>query len=518
LSAASGQTVTVTDVRTLLAEAAGRRGLGGVGVAVVRSGAAPEFTCDGLAGRGPDTAVSPQTVFRIASITKTMTAIGLLQLRDRGLLGLDDPVNDHLQGLRLVPPPGGPPVTFRHLLTHTAGIGEMPRVSSFFKLAFWGGSRAGAAPADVVALYGGQLRTEVPAGAKWAYSNHAFVVLGKLVEDISGVPLDRYMHDHLFAPLGMDHTAYRRTDAIAPRMATGHQWLLGRFRPVRDYDMTLLGAGAVLAPLEDMARYADWLLRGGSDDVLAPATLAEMTSPHYRIAPALPGMGLAFPLSQCGPHRVFGHDGNMPDFASVLLVAPEAGVSVVALTNTGTVLGANLLASAVLRQVLDLPDPASVLPSTAVVDPPQSWAGLSGCYAPAPGFLTNVRPWQMLGGEAQVVVRHRHLVLRALSPALWRGVRLHRADRSDPSRYAYVVQGEVVPVIFEGAGAGRAERVVIGSPVNAVLFRRPRWRSSRLHLQVAALASALALWRRRAWRARRAQAGGAVSSSPGRTA
>jgi CubicO group peptidase (beta-lactamase class C family) len=506
----------VTDVRTLLADNAGRRGLGAVGVAVVRSGAAPEFTCDGLA-HADGTPVTAQTVFRIASITKTMTAIGLLQLRDRGLFGLDDPVNDSLHGLRVVVPPGGPPVTFRHLLTHTAGIGEMPRVSSFFNLAFWGGGRPGAAPADVAALYGGELRTEVPAGTKWAYSNHAFVVLGKLVEDISGVPLDEYMHEHLFAPLGMDHTGYRRTDSIAPHLATGHHWLAGRFRAVRDYDMTLLGAGAVLSSLEDMARYAAWLLDGRSDDVLGPATLAEMTSPHYGIGPGLPGRGLAFSLSQCGPHRVFGHDGNMPDFASVLLVAPEAGVSVVALTNTGTVLGANLLAQAVLRQVLDVPEPSSALPSAGVVDPPQHWAGLSGSYAPRPGFLTNIRPWQMLGGEAQVVVRHRQLTLRALSPALWRGVRLQRTDSGDPSRYAYVLEGEVVPVLFDRDSAGRAKRITIGWPLNAVLLRRPRWRSSRLRLRLAALGGVLLLWRLGARRARPRQpaSGG---SSPGRTA
>ncbi len=493
----------MTDVRALVAQVAGRRGLGGVGVAIVRAGEPPSFTCEGFSDAVGSQPVVPETVFRIASITKTMTAIGLLQLRDRGLFDLNDPVNDYLQGMRIEVPAGAPAVTFRHLLTHTAGIGEMPRVVSFFRAASWGAGRPGAEPADLTDLYEGALRAEVAPGSKWAYANHGFVLLGKLVEDISGQGLADYMEEHLFAPLGMQHTGYRRSDRTAA-LATGHQWLFGRFRPVRDYDMTILGAGAVLSSLSDMARYAGWLLAGGSGEVLRGATLKEMTSPHHSIGSGLPGTGLAFSLNRCGTHAVFGHDGNMPDFASVLLVVPDAGVSVVVLTNTGTIVGANQLAAAVLRDLLDVPDPAVALQAGTVFDSPQRWSGLTGYYVPAPGLLTNVRTWQMLGGEAQILVRKRRLTLRALSSvrAVRRGLVLHRTDRDDASRYAFLYEGIVVPVLIERGSGGRAERVKIGRPVNVVLHRRPAWRSSALRVRLGVAALVLLAHRRRRRRSR----------------
>ena len=132
----------------------------------------------------------------------------------------------------------------------------------------------------------------------------------------------------------------------------------------------------------------------------------------------------------------------MPDFASVLLVVPDAGLSVVVLTNTATVWGANQLASAIVRRELGEPDPVAALLATPVMDPPQRWTRLTGSYGPRRGSLTNVRPWQMLGGEVQVVVRHRRLMLRALSPVrtLRRGAVLYRTDPADPARYAFVPQ------------------------------------------------------------------------------
>src|SRR5579862_4894014 len=118
----------MTAIRTLAIDAARRHGLGGVALAVVAKGERPSIECVGLAdGRGRP--VAADTVFRIASISKTMTAIGLMQLRDAGLLVLDEPVNKYLKAFHVEPPPGAPEVTFRHLLTHTAGIGELPRLA-----------------------------------------------------------------------------------------------------------------------------------------------------------------------------------------------------------------------------------------------------------------------------------------------------------------------------------------------------------------------------------------------------
>jgi hypothetical protein len=108
---------------------------------------------------------------------------------------------------------------------------------------------------------------------------------------------------------------------------------------------------------------------------------------------------LAFFLHDFDGHRVVGHDGNLPGFASVLLLAPDDQVGVVALTNTATPFGAHLLAEAILRSELGLPPAVSRLPRPDVPGRPETWDELAGYYAPGPGLLTNVRTWQLAGGE-----------------------------------------------------------------------------------------------------------------------
>jgi CubicO group peptidase (beta-lactamase class C family) len=430
-----------------------------------------------------------------------------MQLRDRGLLDLDEPVNKYLTSFTVEPPPGGAQVTCRHLLTHTAGIGEMPRVADLVRKEVWGMGPPRTAPADLAALYAGTLRPETIAGAKWAYANHGFAVLGQLVEDLSGEPFAQYMHEHLFQPLGMDSTEYVRTDRTDDRLAAGYHWMFGRLRGVKDYDLSLLGPGSVLSSLSDMATYAEWLLHGGAGangDVLRPETLAEMMSPQYAVDPRLPGMGLAFWLDHQGTHRVAGHDGNNPGFASALSTAPDDGVAVVVLTNTATFIGAQLLAETVVRSLLGVADPTAEPAQTGVADQPHLWPELEGHYAPRRGFLTNLRSWQMTGGEVQVVVKRRGLVIRALSPLplLRRGLRLYPTDDGDPLLFALEIEGLVVPVAFARDATGAVDRVVVGPPANTVYHRRPAVRSSRLRLRLAATAIAVLLLRRRGRRGR----------------
>src|SRR6476660_3423177 len=220
----------MTDTRSLLIEAARRYSLGGVAVAVVRKGEPPAFECLGLADRAENRPIDTDTVFRVASISKTMTAIGLMQLRDQGLFELDDPVNKFLTAFTIEAPEGGAEVTFRHLLTHTSGIGEVPRVSDLVRRAAWGAGKPGTEGADLAAIYRGTLRTDVAAGSKWAYANHGFAALGQVVEDIAGRPFADHMRERVLQPLGMTETDYVRTERVADELATGYHWVFGRFR------------------------------------------------------------------------------------------------------------------------------------------------------------------------------------------------------------------------------------------------------------------------------------------------
>jgi hypothetical protein len=138
---------------------------------------------------------------------------------------------------------------------------------------------------------------------------------------------------------------------------------------------------------------------------------------------------------------------------------------------------------------LGVPDPAGLLPRSDVPASPHVWPELTGCFAPAPGFLTNARTWEMAGGEVEVFVRNRRLHLRALSPVpqLRRGVELHATHDADPFLFALTIEGLVVPVAFGTDDAGRVERLCIGAPAMATLHRRPVWRSSRRRLRAVAV-------------------------------
>ena len=479
------------DLRRLVVESGRRHALGGVAVGVVRRGEAPLVECIGVADDVSGRRVDADTVFRIASISKTLTAIGVMQLRDEGRFTLDDPVNDYLKTIRVESPRGAPEVTFRHLLTHTSGIGELPRVSDLWRREAWGGGPAFAAPSDLAELYGGTLSTGVAPGSKWAYANHGFAVLGQLVQDIAGRPFADHMRERVLHPIGMERSDFVRTERVSDTLATGYHWMFGRFRALKDYDLTLLAPGSVLSPLADMLQYATWLAGARPDDraaPLAPATLDEMMAPQFSIDPRFDGMGLAFFLEHLGTHRACGHDGNNPGFASSLLVAPDDGVGVVVLTNTSTFVGAHLLAASVLRSVLGVADPAASLPRADVPSSPHLWTELIGPYAPAPGFLTNFRAWQTTGGEVEVFVKNRRLFVKALSPLprLRRGLELFATDNDDPLSFAIVIEGLVIPVAFRAGASGVVDTVCFGHPATATFHRRTPWRSSRRRLTATA--------------------------------
>ncbi len=205
-------------------------------------------------------------------------------------------------------------------------------------------------------------------------------------------------------------------------------------------------------------------------------------------------MGLAFFLDRLGEHRVAGHDGGWPGFISALLVAPDAGLGVLAFTNTTSGLAPHSLTERALARLLGVPDDADT-ERRAVPASPHLWPELAGIYKPLPGLGTNFRSWQLLGGEVEVGVQGGHLTARAPSPlkALRKGVRLHAADPDDALAFE-VREGEVaIPVRFARGENGQIASVSTGSTRGGFLelHRRPRSTSLRLWGQIGAGAAAL---------------------------
>ena len=196
----------------------------GLAVGVVRNGSLEFFHGHGVADIGSNTPITEDTVFRIASITKTFTAIAVMQLWEQGLIDLDAPANDYLRAFRLVPAKASfRPATVRHLLTHTAGIREVLHPSGLLRLRDLGETvKVGRRVPSLAEYYQGALRIDAEPGTRCMYTNHGFATLGQIVEDVTGQPLADYFRDRIFGPLGMTDTDLTRSDRIRARLATGY--------------------------------------------------------------------------------------------------------------------------------------------------------------------------------------------------------------------------------------------------------------------------------------------------------
>jgi len=411
-----------------------------VGLAVgVLSEGRFEPVCRGSADLESGVPVSEITVFRIASITKTMTAIAIMQLWEAGLIDLDAPAGDYLRAYRLIlRDPHFRQPTIRQLLTHTAGI---PDARHFRDLLHFDWGPWDARPpifsvpfGDVLPSLGEYYRDglEVVAdpGSAFAYSNPTFATLGQVVEDVSGLPLDRYLREHLFEPLGMVDTDLGRTPPLAARLATGYSAGRRGARPVPDRDWMGAGGGGVYSTLRDLAAYAQALLHGGANRhgrVLREETLGQMFERQYQTAPELPAMGLAFFRADIDGHRVLSHDGILPGFNAHLAVAPDDGVALIALTNgsSGAMRWLPSEMDRLLRTLLDVPRPS---PGADLAPKRQAAADICGTYVlPEPGDL---RGRLAMAGGLQVFLRDGRpmLRLRMPVPALLRGLPLRATD------------------------------------------------------------------------------------------
>jgi CubicO group peptidase (beta-lactamase class C family) len=409
----------------------------GLVLGVVRDGSPEFFYRYGLADIAANIPVTEDTVFRVGSITKTFTAVAVMQLWERGLVDLDAPANDYLRAYRLVPAKASwRPATVRQLLTHTAGVPEWVQPLRMVRTRWFGESFALDEPLPTLAeFYGGGLRLAVEPGTIWAYTDHGFATLGQIVEDVTGQPLDRYFKEYIFQPLGMSTSDLLRSDQVKPRLARGYTLSSHGAKALTDRQGVTAAAGAIYSTPRDMARYLAALLGGagaGYGPILKPDTLTMMFQPHYQPDPRIPGMGLAFWRVNLGGRPAVEHQGVVPGFNSQIVLAPDDGVAVMAFTNgsrnaSGWLTGET---GRLLRELIGAPEQGT---RTDVPLRPAIWAELCGWYRPR-AQRTDMMAWSMLGAGVEVRVQRGRLMVRTLSPApgLYRGLQLHPDDPDDP--------------------------------------------------------------------------------------
>lgn len=280
------------------------------------------------------------TIYHWASITKTFTAIALMQLRDRGRLSLDDPAVRHVPELRLAHNPFGSieTVTLRHLLSHSAGF-RNPTWP-------WGGDKPWHPyePTEWSQLVAMMPYTEVrfPPGSQYSYSNPGLIFAGRAIETLSGDDYEVYADKNLLKPLGMHRSYFDVTPYHLLPFRSNNYEIRGAERVTNglDFDTGItVSNGGLNAPMEDMVRYLGFLLRRDPQGsrVLARASLEEMWRP---LLPAASGetsgdsIGTGFFILHRNGTRLVGHTGSQRGFRAFFYIAPERGVAVIAAFNT----------------------------------------------------------------------------------------------------------------------------------------------------------------------------------------
>lgn len=280
-------------------------------------------------------APSAQTPFFICSLTKSVTALAVMQLVEAGTIELDAPVQRYLSWFRVADPQASAEITVRHLLHQTSGL---PASAGEMALADFDDSPdAGERQARELVT----MELAHPVGAAFEYSNANYNVLGLIIEAATGEGYAKYVEKRIFSPLGMDHTTASLDEARQDGLALGHRYWFGR--PVAVANMPLphgsLPSGQLISTAEDMARYLLALLNGGrygEAQVLSRAGIAEL----QRGAAAVQVMGLSLGqygmgwfVDEIGGKKLVWHSGTNPDFAAYMALLPEQKKGIVLLFN-----------------------------------------------------------------------------------------------------------------------------------------------------------------------------------------
>jgi CubicO group peptidase (beta-lactamase class C family) len=368
-------------VDSIMREFTQREHVPGAAWAIVLDGRVVHTGVTGLRDVATKAPVDTGSVFRIASMTKSFTAMAIMRLRDEGKLSLDDPAEKYVPELKSLayPTSDSPRITIRHLLSHATGFPEDNP---------WGDQQLSRTDAELSAM----LKKGVPfsnaPGVAYEYSNYGFAILGRIVTRASGTPYNDYVSTHILKPLGMRSTTLSPPAVPASRLAHGYRWEDERWKEEPQLADGSFGAmGGMLTSLSDLGRYVSaflgaWPARDGPEaGPVRRSSLREMQQVWRPDAPSvvrdstglkLTAGGYGFGLgvsSTCEFGHLVGHSGGLPGFGSRMQWLPEYGIGLIAFGNrTYTRWGPPFLAALTVLNETGALKAREAIPAKALVD------------------------------------------------------------------------------------------------------------------------------------------------------
>ncbi len=294
----------------------------GAAVLVARNGTPIVRKGYGLASLELGVPVEPHMVFRIGSLTKQFTAVAVLILAERGELSLEDDVTRYLPKY----PTGGRRITVEHLLTHSGGIRNYTDMPEWLQL--W---RRDMTVQELVDFFRNQPLEFAP-GEHWEYSNSGYILLGAIIERISGRTYAEFLEENIFGPLGMRHTCYDQASRVIPGRVPGYDRIGDEWQNAPYISMTQpFSAGALASSVDDLLLWDEALY---TDRLLSPELLGRAFTPA-RLRDGTPtGYGYGWVISEYAGRRTAEHGGGINGFLSYAIRVPEEHLYVAVLMNT----------------------------------------------------------------------------------------------------------------------------------------------------------------------------------------
>lgn len=315
----------------------------GMAIGVLRDGDVQTYAL-GMASLETEFPVRADTLFQIGSISKVFVATLIMQLVEQNKVDLDAPVATYLPDLRLADEQAQRTITLRHTLTHTSGI-----YGDCFDDFGWGDD----ALTKFVASFD-SLRQITAPGELWAYCNSGFGLDGLVIERVLGVPFEAAVREHIFEPLGMNHSFYFAHEAIAYPAAVGHtqkEPFGDEHEVARQYPLPRSSnpAGGIISTVADLLTFAKFHMGAGTANdtpVLTRDSILAMQQPQTKAGNLAEAWGIGWDINTVNGVKTIGHGGATNGFNARLTLVPEQQFAIAILTNSGR-------GSAAYRRIVD---------------------------------------------------------------------------------------------------------------------------------------------------------------------